>query len=133
MADINLSMNEFKVLAALMDGEKYGLEIIDFVKNNAKTTIYLGSLYNVLNGLSKKGLVESRWGEESSKRGGNRRRYYSLTAHGEKHYTECQFAIIRLLGLQQSHSSLFQVAYIYINSIIASVFNRMFISRVPNA
>lgn len=43
----------------------------------------VGTLYPVLHSLEKKGLIESRWGDEGRKeRGGARRKYYKLTGSG---------------------------------------------------
>ena len=61
--DEKLTLNEMKVLSVLTLGEQYGLEIIKSVQTGEGTTIQLGSLYNLLFNLKKKGYVEGEWGE----------------------------------------------------------------------
>ncbi len=80
----NLSLNEAKIMSALIFGEKYGLDIIDSIKRDTGKSISLGGLYTTLHRLEKKGYLKSRWGEATAERGGNRRRYYKLTGKGEK-------------------------------------------------
>ena len=77
---------EEMILFALYDKELYGLEILEVVRDasDGKKEIMLGTLYPVLHSLEKKGLIESRWGDEKPReRGGARRRYYRLTESGE--------------------------------------------------
>ena len=80
---MNLTINDLKVLSVLSHGEKYGLEIMKEVKEREGGKLNLGSLYNVMNRLERKGFVKSKWGEETSGRGGNRRKYYKITGAGE--------------------------------------------------
>lgn len=80
----NLTINKLRVLSALINGEKYGLEIIENIKVTSDATLYIGTLYNLLSSLERDGYVTSRWGESNSDRGGNRRRYYEITAVGEE-------------------------------------------------
>jgi len=94
--DEKLTINEVKVLSALKFKERYGLEIIKTVKEDASTTIFLGTLYNLLSRMKKKGYVESRWGDDSEERGGARRRYYRLTGLGEKVLSSQQEALLNL-------------------------------------
>lgn len=83
--DTKLTLNELKVLSALLFRERYGLEIIKTIKEESGKTVLLGTLYNLLSRLEKNGLVESRWGDEKDdERGGNRRRYYHITGLGER-------------------------------------------------
>lgn len=76
------------LLSILEDGEKYGLEIIEFA--NARTDGYFrfkeGSLYPALHRLEKAGFLAARFVHEGS--GGPRRRYYRLTASGAAHLLE---------------------------------------------
>lgn len=80
----NLTSNQLRVMSALSDGEEYGLQIIKKIESDAGVKILLGSLYNLLASLERHGFVTSHWGESSSSRGGNRRRYYKLTGLGEQ-------------------------------------------------
>ena len=79
----SVGFNELKVLQVLLYGEVYGLEIIEKLKTKQDVKISLGGLYTTLHRLEKKKLVKSRWGEATSETGGNRRKYYNLTAKGE--------------------------------------------------
>jgi len=80
-----VSPREELVLLALYNKELYGLQIPQAMEeaSGGKRQMGVGTLYPVLHTLEKKGLVESRWGEESREdRGGARRRYYKLTGSG---------------------------------------------------
>lgn len=66
----------------------YGLEIMNRL-NTAnqelkRRKIGIGSLYPALKRMAQQGLLSARWGEEGSTSGGARRRYYCITALGEK-------------------------------------------------
>jgi PadR family transcriptional regulator, regulatory protein PadR len=101
MAD-NLGINELRVLSTLMGKEKYGLEIIKFVKDETGKELSLGGLYTTLHRLEKKGYVKSRFGEVTAERGGNRRKYYKLTGTGQKILSEAQQSLSPLwnMGVQ---------------------------------
>lgn len=73
------------ILFAIGYQERYGLEIQRAINecSNGSESISIGSLYPTLHSLEKKGLVSSRFGDETAEeRGGARRRYYSLTSDG---------------------------------------------------
>lgn len=74
-----VSTLEETILNLLVGREMYGLEILEATK------IKVSSLYPALHKMEMKGLVSSRWGEETPKeRGGARRRYYTATRLGER-------------------------------------------------
>lgn len=93
------NLNDVKILSSLTSGAKYGLEIIEDVKQ-AGTFLFLGSLYNALNRLEKEGFVESYWGDETAERGGNRRRYYKLTAQGDSAIEEIRVSFATMWNLK---------------------------------
>ena len=93
------TLNELRVMSALMDGDKYGLEIVAAVKESG-TVLLLGSLYNVLRRLEKNGFVSSYWGEETSERGGNKRRYYKINAKGVDALRKEQMAFAHQWGIK---------------------------------
>lgn len=95
---INLSFNQICVLSAISTKDSYGLEIVEEVKKESGIKLVLGSLYNILHKLEKEGLVKSYWGEETAERGGNRRKYYKITAKGETTLNEAQFGLAKLWG-----------------------------------
>lgn len=81
---IDLTALEETFLLALSTRELYGLEIITAVEEVKKKRIGFGSLYPTLHQLEKKGLVKSRWGEDTpDERGGARRKYYKITGAGQ--------------------------------------------------
>ena len=81
------SLQLLQILALLIEDPNrkfYGLEIIQ------ETGVQAGSLYPILAGLEKKGLVVSEWediNEQEAKR--RRRRYYQITLRGVK-YAEAE-------------------------------------------
>jgi DNA-binding PadR family transcriptional regulator len=83
--DVEASPREELVMFALYNKELYGLQIPQAIAeaSDGKRKMGMGTLYPVLHSLEKKGLVESRWGDEGrEERGGARRRYYKLTGNG---------------------------------------------------
>jgi DNA-binding PadR family transcriptional regulator len=87
---VKLSAIDEDILTALLGRELYGLEILDVLNNGRPIPIGFGSLYPVLNRLEKKGLVKWHWGDESEETGGARRKYYKVTALGERTLREVQ-------------------------------------------
>ncbi len=61
----------------------YGLQFVDAFRqaSGGKRELGLGSLYPTLARLEKEGLVNWHWGDELV---GARRKYYEITAYGEK-------------------------------------------------
>jgi PadR family transcriptional regulator, regulatory protein PadR len=80
------SEREFTILSALVGGELYGREIRDEYERRTNAGMPLGSLYTTLDRMEGKGFVKSRMGESDRERGGNRRKYYKLTATGISAY-----------------------------------------------
>jgi PadR family transcriptional regulator PadR len=80
-----VSPREELVLLALFKKELYGLQIPQAMAeaSGGQRQMGVGTLYPTLHSLEKKGLIESRWGDETrEERGGARRRYYKLTGSG---------------------------------------------------
>lgn len=98
----NLTINQVRVLSTLMNGDKYGLEIIKAIEEESGAKFFLGTLYNLMNSLEKKGYVKSRWGEATSERGGNRRKYYEITGAGKSVLSDTQNSLMRLWGVNLS-------------------------------
>ena len=86
------------VLSAVANEDRYGLQIIETVKKESGIKLVLGSLYNILYKLEKEGLVTSYHGEATAERGGNRRKYYKITAKGETNLNEAQLGLVNLWG-----------------------------------
>ena len=72
------------LLAALVGGPGFGLELIDRVSARTLGLVKLnqGSVYPALRALEQDGLVRSYDGETNEDRGGRPRRYYELTGDG---------------------------------------------------
>ena len=83
-----INTREAETLAILINGEKYGLQIRDEYERRTKTTLPLGSLYTMLERIEAKGFIKSRMGESSHERGGNRRKYFKITASGTRAVNE---------------------------------------------
>lgn len=94
----NLGLNEISILASLLMEERYGLDIIRFLKEERNKKISLGGLYTTLNRLENKKYVKSRWGDKEENRKGNRRKYYQLTGDGKKALYEIKASISPLFN-----------------------------------
>ena len=73
------------ILECLLDGDKYGYEIIKEVKDktDGKVVLKEPSLYSSLKRFEQKGYISSYWGDSDI---GGRRHYYSLTEPGRKYF-----------------------------------------------
>jgi len=71
------------VLAILSEGESYGYELIQRVKDLSGGNIEWseGMLYPFLHWMEDEGLIESEWKESDS---GRRRKYYRLSTQGTR-------------------------------------------------
>ena len=78
---------ELIVLDMLRDKPNYGYGIVKRVFEQSKHTIrwHQGTLYPVLYRLEKRGLLASEW---KSPKAGRPRRYYRLTARGQRVWRE---------------------------------------------
>jgi PadR family transcriptional regulator PadR len=87
-----VSATEMLVLVALARaGESYGRPLIDAIASmpgGRKMT--LGTLYPTLHRMESKGLIEGRWGDESDRSEGPRRRYYTPTPDGVRALNEAR-------------------------------------------
>jgi PadR family transcriptional regulator PadR len=74
------------LLQALIQGEGYGLQLIERVKERTKGKLVLhqGTAYPALRELERDGLLKSREGDPLPERGGRPRVYYKLTASGQR-------------------------------------------------
>jgi PadR family transcriptional regulator, regulatory protein PadR len=89
------------LLQALIEGEGYGLELAERVKERTGGALEIGqgSLYPALWDLERDGLVTSRETEPLPERGGRPRKYYHLTAEGLRRAREEKEVMGRLLQL----------------------------------
>ena len=86
-----MTNTEILVLQSLYSKELSGLQIIQFIADIKGKSLDIGLFYPVFQKLEEKELIKSRWGtEQSSDRGGARKRYYRLTQSGEKALADVQ-------------------------------------------
>ena len=76
---------ELAILAALWNGELYGLEILRRLDTDSDLILSEGTVYPLLSRLKALGLVHSRWVESDA---GHPRKYYTLTPSGKRRALE---------------------------------------------
>jgi PadR family transcriptional regulator len=88
------------LLHELMRGKGYGLDLIERVRARTKGEIVLGqgSIYPTLRDLEYEGLVRSHESEPIPERGGRPRRYYTLTAKGQRAALEQGRTVLLFFG-----------------------------------
>lgn len=69
---------------AILNGEAYGVSIIEEIEDRLERNVSLGAIQTVLKRLEDKDLVKSEFGEATKVRGGKRKRYYKITADGRQ-------------------------------------------------
>lgn len=79
-----LTINEEIFLIAIwhLRDDAFGLNIRDKIRGLTGETVALGTLYNTLDYLLRKGYVQTKRGGPSSSRGGHNKVYYSITPGG---------------------------------------------------
>ncbi len=80
-------IGEFEEIVLLAVGilyeNAYGVSIRQEIMDRLDRKVSVGALQSALRRLEKKGYLSSRKGEETSKRGGRPKLYFSLTAAGK--------------------------------------------------
>ncbi|HET9432981.1 MAG TPA: helix-turn-helix transcriptional regulator [Chitinophagaceae bacterium] len=69
---------------AILDGEAYGISIVEEIETRLQRNVSLGAIQTVLKRLEDKKMVRSIFGEATKIRGGKRKRYYTVTAEGKR-------------------------------------------------
>ena len=69
---------------AILDGEAYGISIVEEIETRLDRNVSLGAIQTVLKRLEDKKMVRSLFGEATKIRGGKRKRYYTITAEGKR-------------------------------------------------
>ena len=81
-------MGEFEELilltVAILNGKAYGIGIIEELQVRTGRTAAIGAVQTVLKRLEAKSWVKSEFGEATKERGGKKKRYYTITAEGQK-------------------------------------------------
>jgi len=82
------------VILGILGGEEcYGREIRGEYQARTGRPMPVGSLYVTLARMMARGLLAARIGEQTHKRGGNRRKYFRLTAAGRRALAESERAL----------------------------------------
>src|SRR6185295_1362504 len=81
--ELKKGSTELLILALLEEQPRHGYEIGKLIetRSDGRLKFRIGSLYPILCRLEEKGLIKGRWVERE---GEQRRRYYKLSAQGEK-------------------------------------------------
>jgi DNA-binding PadR family transcriptional regulator len=99
-----LSNFELMVMLAIIrigDGA-YGVSISDEIEETTGSEVLLGSVYDAVNRLEEKGLIESSLGEATPERGGRAKRHFRTTSKGLRLVRETQRSLVKLWkGLPQ--------------------------------
>jgi DNA-binding PadR family transcriptional regulator len=90
-----LSPKERLVLEHLIDGAKYGLQLVD----DSRGALKRGTVYVTLGRMEQKGLVESRHEADARDPNAIPRRMYHVTAHGRR-VLEAWTTVARALALE---------------------------------
>lgn len=81
-------LGEFEELILLtvlvLGAEAYGVEIKRELEERLSESLSVGSIQSALKRLEEKGYLESEFGEATRKRGGKRKRIYSVTSAGQQ-------------------------------------------------
>lgn len=76
---------QFVLLSILKLGESaYGSAIRQLLAEAVNRDVTIGALYTTLERLEKKGLLSSEMGEVTPERGGRAKKYFKLTAQGNR-------------------------------------------------
>jgi len=85
-------LGEFEELVLLVVGtlrdDAYGVEIKRELETRLNETLSVGSIQSALKRLEEKGFLTSEFGEATQKRGGKRKRIYTLTAYAQRTLAE---------------------------------------------
>lgn len=86
MSDIRLG--EFEettlLLVGILGSEAYAFNLAKEFQEKLSRTVSIGAIHSTLKRLEKKGIVKSEIGGPTAKRGGRRRRIFSITAEGQR-------------------------------------------------
>lgn len=86
-SELKRGSTELLILALVEDRPRHGYEIAKLIERRSEGVLqyHAASLYPLLYRLEKRGLISGRWVEKTGQR---RRRYYKLTAAGQKFLSE---------------------------------------------
>ena len=89
---------EQKLMLAVirLGGNAYGVTLRREINERTGREVAIGQIYTVLGRLERKGFVSSRMGDPTPERGGRAKKFYKVTAKGQRVLHESQLAIERL-------------------------------------
>ena len=79
---VKLSALEQDILTALVGRELYGLALLQCLNQGRVPQLQFGSVYQAVNRLERKGVIDTRWGDENDVSEGARRKYYRVNGLG---------------------------------------------------
>lgn len=94
------SLGHFELLVLLgllrQGDEAYGVPIAQAIEESTGKPVILASVYNTLERLEEKGLVQSTVGLPTPERGGRAKRYFSITTSGLREVRAAKKALTML-------------------------------------
>ncbi len=72
------------LFVGILNEEAYAFKIGEEFEKQTGRTVSIGAVHSTLSRLADKGFLESEMGDPSTKRGGRRKRIYTITALGQK-------------------------------------------------
>ena len=100
MTDKEKYLGEFEQMILLavvrLDHHAYGSTIRQLLAQEIKRDVTIGALYTTLDRLEKKGLVTSTLGEATSERGGRAKKYFRVSADGQRALKRSKDALTHL-------------------------------------
>lgn len=81
---------------AVLQEDAYGVEIKREMETRLKQRLSVGSIQSALKRLEEKGFLKSQLGEATQKRGGKRKRIYTITRYAQKVLAELKDIRARL-------------------------------------
>lgn len=90
---------ELAVMAAVIRlGDKaYGRELHSHLEERLRRRIAMGQVYVVLNRLQHEGLLKAHFGEPTAVRGGRAKKFYEVTGHGRRAFTNTRSVLFTVL------------------------------------
>jgi len=108
-------LGEFEELILLTVGvlndDAYAVAITKEIENQAGRSVNVSAVHKSLYRLEEKGMLKSRLGDPESKRGGKRKRIFTLTAYGKNALEE--FMELRISLARQIPELTFKYQIVY--------------------
>lgn len=103
MASKRSHLGEFEeivlLIVSIQNDEAYGLSIAEAIEKELGRSVTLSSVHTALYRLEEKGFVQSTLGGASAKRGGRRKRIFSITNSGKENLWQARQARRKLWSL----------------------------------